>query len=207
MAIARDAALGFIYPANLACLEAMGAALSFFSPLEDTSLPACDALWLPGGYPELHLEALSANRSMIDAVRGHHAEGKPLLAECGGMLYCLDDLEDRQGACARMAGLIAGKAVMQPRLAALGLQQVELPGGALRGHTFHYSRMDTEQPAQAWATTRDGRKGEPVFRSGSLTASYMHFYFPSARRAVARIFRPQAYGCAGQENRMAGTAG
>lgn len=189
VAIARDAAFGFIYPANLVCLEAMGARLSFFSPLEDQRLPECDVLWLPGGYPELHLETLSANRAMIEAVRGHHAAGKPILAECGGMLYCMDALEAKDGSCAQMAGLMPGKATMQPRLAALGLQQVELPGGCLRGHTFHYSQIQTEEPALVRATTADGRQGEPVFRIGSLTASYMHFYCPSSPHAVAEIFR------------------
>lgn len=193
VAVARDAAFGFIYPANLACLEAMGARLFFFSPLEDQGLPECDALWLPGGYPELHLETLSANRAMIEAVRGHHAAGKPILAECGGMLYCMEALEAKDGSCAQMAGLMPGKATMQPRLAALGLQQVELPGGCLRGHTFHYSQIQTEEPALVRATTADGRQGEPVFRIGSLTASYVHFYFSSAPRAFAVLASSQ--GC------------
>ncbi|MCJ2187143.1 cobyrinate a,c-diamide synthase [Novosphingobium beihaiensis] len=189
IAIARDAAFGFIYPANLACLETMGAALSFFSPLEDACLPECDALWLPGGYPELHLEALTTNRAMIEAVHRHHAAGKAILAECGGMLYCLDELEDRHGSSARMAGLMPGKATMQPRLAALGLQQAGLPGGTVRGHTFHYSRLQTALEPEIRASAGDGRQGEAVFRNGSLTASYVHFYFPSSRQAVAQIFR------------------
>lgn len=190
IAVARDAAFGFIYPANVACLEAMGARLAFFSPLHDAALPECDAVWLPGGYPELHLERLSANRPMIASLRAHHAAGKAILAECGGMLFCLEELEGQDGSCAPMAGLMPGKAVMQPRLAALGLQQAALPGGTLRGHTFHYSRMQTEQAALTRATTADGRQGEPVLRCGSLTASYMHFYFPSAPQAAARFFTP-----------------
>ncbi|WP_067732390.1 cobyrinate a,c-diamide synthase [Novosphingobium naphthalenivorans] len=190
IAVARDAAFGFIYPANVACLEAMGARLAFFSPLHDAALPECDAVWLPGGYPELYLERLSANRPMIASLRAHHAAAKAILAECGGMLFCLEELEGQDGSCAPMAGLMPGKAVMQPRLAALGLQQAALPGGTLRGHTFHYSRMQTERAALTRATTADGRQGEPVFRCGSLTASYMHFYFPSAPQAVVRFFMP-----------------
>ena len=188
IAIARDAAFGFIYPANLVWLEDMGASLAFFSPLRDQRLPECDALWLPGGYPELHLARLCANRPLIEALRRHHAAGKPVLAECGGMLYCLDELEDGEGRCEPMAGLMAGKAAMQPRLAALGLQQVEMFGEALRGHTFHYSQMRTPHAPLARAEARGGRQGEPVFRIGSLTASYVHFYFPSAPRAAARMF-------------------
>lgn len=188
IAIARDEAFGFIYPANLACLRMLGAELCFFSPLGDEALPDCDALWLPGGYPELHLEALSANQAMIEAIRSHHAAEKPTLAECGGMLFCLEKLDDGLGGKADLAGLIPGTATMQPRLAALGLQQAELPGGILRGHTFHYSAMSTPL-APTWQATRpDGRAGEGIFRIGSLTATYAHFYFPSAPRAVAGIF-------------------
>lgn len=188
VAIARDAAFGFIYPANLACLKALGAELHFFSPLHDRELPNCDALWLPGGYPELHLAALSANRAMIAVIRQHHAAGKPILAECGGMLYCLDRLDDGRGVSAAMAGLIPGTATMQPRLAALGLQQIEIHGGLLRGHTFHYSKMVTPLTPSAQTMRPDGREGEPVYIQGGLTATYAHFYFPSAPQAIARIF-------------------
>ncbi len=190
IALARDEAFGFIYPANIACLQAMGAEVRFFSPLRDRSLPECDALWLPGGYPELHLRQLSTNGQMIGAVRQHFGAGKPILAECGGMLYCLDALDDGRGARAEMAGLIPGTATMQPGLAALGLQQVALPGGVLRGHTFHYSNTVTPLTPTWHATSPDGRTGEPVFQSGSLTATYAHFYFASGPNAVAAIFAP-----------------
>lgn len=188
IAIARDEAFGFIYPANLACLEALGAEPRFFSPLRDQALPECGALWLPGGYPELHLDTLSANHAMIEAIRRHHAAGKPILAECGGMLFCLDHLEDGHGGKADLAGLVPGSAAMQPRLAALGLQQADLPGGVLRGHTFHYSAMTTPLTPTWHAVRPDGRMGEPIFRAAGLTATYAHFYFPSAPRAVAGIF-------------------
>ncbi|MCT7085343.1 cobyrinic acid a,c-diamide synthase, partial [Salmonella enterica subsp. enterica serovar Oranienburg] len=71
--------------------------LSFFSPIHDRQLPDADSLYLPGGYPELHHQALSENTAMLDAIRAHHAAGKPLLAECGGMLYLLDSLTDVDG--------------------------------------------------------------------------------------------------------------
>lgn len=185
--IARDEAFAFIYPANLACLSALGAQTVFFSPLRDAALPHCDAIWLPGGYPELHLGTLSANHAMIAALRRHHAAGKPILAECGGMLLCLEKLADGRGNEAELAGLIPGRATLQPRLAALGLQQAELPGGPLRGHTFHYSTMSTTVAPWRIAARPDGREGEPVFRVGGLTATYMHFYFASAPTAIAAI--------------------
>lgn len=189
VAIARDAAFGFIYPANIDCLRSLGALIEFFSPLDDAALPECDALWLPGGYPELHLDQLAANASMRQAIRAHHAAGKPILAECGGMLYCLDQLDDGRGSRAPMLGLMPGTAMMQPRLVALGLQQLNLPHGSLRGHTFHFSRLDTSLAPYAIARNPNGGAGEPLFRYGSLWASYVHGYFPSALAVVARTFR------------------
>lgn len=188
IAVARDEAFAFIYPANLAALARLGAVLTFFSPLRDAGLPDCDAIWLPGGYPELHLDRLSANRPLIAALQRHHAAGKPILAECGGMLFCLEQLADAQGNAAQLAGLLPGHAALQPRLAALGLQHAALPGGTLRGHTFHYSTMTTTTAPWRSAVRQDGRAGEPIYRLGGLTATYMHFYFASEPAAVATIF-------------------
>ncbi|WP_313440579.1 cobyrinate a,c-diamide synthase [Novosphingobium sp.] len=188
IAVARDEAFAFVYRANLEFLERAGALLSFFSPLRDAALPDCDALWLPGGYPELHLAALSANRPMIEAIRTHFSAGRPILAECGGMLYACERLTEAAGGSAPMLGLLPARATMQKRLVGLGMQEAELHGHAVRGHTFHYSQLETTLPPIALAQTPDGRKGERIFRQGPLTASYMHFYFPSAPELVAEIF-------------------
>jgi cobyrinic acid a,c-diamide synthase len=190
IAVARDAAFSFIYPANLDTLRALGAELVFFSPLSAPALPVCDALWLPGGYPELHAERLAANRPLLTAIQQHHAAGKPLLAECGGMLYLAEHLTDAAGQTTRLAGLLPAQAQMQPRLAGLGLQEIDLPEGRLRGHAFHYSQLECTLPALARASKPDGRPGEALYRLGQLTASYMHFYFPSNPTAVARLFAP-----------------
>ena len=188
VAVARDSAFAFIYPANIDCLRSLGAQVRFFSPLDDAALPECDALWLPGGYPELHLDQLATNVSMRDAIRAHHSTGKSILAECGGMLYCLDALDDGKGRRAPMLGLMPGIATMQTRLAALGLQQLDLPEGSLRGHTFHFSRLDTSLAPHRVAHNPNIGVGEPLFRHGSLWASYVHGYFPSSPSAVAAIF-------------------
>ncbi|WP_407279653.1 cobyrinate a,c-diamide synthase [Aromatoleum evansii] len=188
IAIARDAAYGFIYPANLDTLHKLGARLEFFSPLAGDALPDCDAVWLPGGYPELHGETLAANPHFFPALRAHAAAGKPLLAECGGMMSLFETVVDKAGREHAFAGLLPGRAVMQQRLAALGMQVAELPEGRLRGHTFHYSKSDTPLAPLVRAQTPDGREGEAIYRQGRLTASYVHFYFPSDAEAVARIF-------------------
>ena len=191
IAIARDAAFCFLYPANLDLLRAAGAELRFFSPLAGDALPDCDAVWLPGGYPELHLDTLSRRHDLKAALHAHRDAGKPLLAECGGMLYALDALTGKDGQRASMAGLLAGEAVLQTRLAALGLQSVDLPEGTLRGHTFHYAQARMEIPALADAHNPNGGPSrEAVYRDRRLTASFVHFYFPSNPRAALRLFLP-----------------
>lgn len=191
IAIARDAAFCFLYPANLDLLQAAGAQLRFFSPLAGDALPECDAAWLPGGYPELHLQALSQHHDLHAALHAHRDAGKPLLAECGGLLYALDALADRDGNEFAMAGLLPGRAAMQARLSGLGMQGVELPEGALRGHTFHYARAEiASEPLALAVNPNQGPSTEGVYRDRRMTASFVHFYFPSNPDAATRLFLP-----------------
>ena len=186
--VACDTAYGFIYPANLETLRQLGAELHFFSPLAGDPLPACDAVWLPGGYPELHAPALSRNGALWSALRAHVEAGQPLLAECGGMMSLFETVSDKAGASHDFAGLLPGRAVMQKRLTALGMQSADLPEGRLQGHTFHYSKSETPLLPLCHAQTPDGRTGEAIYRLGRLTASYVHFYFPSNPVAIADLF-------------------
>ncbi len=191
IAIANDAAFSFVYRANLDVLRGLGAELRFFSPLKDARLPDADALYLPGGYPELHLSALENNHAMREAICAHHGAGKPIVAECGGMLYLMESLTDADGHRAQMLGLLPGHARMQTRLAALALQAVDLPEGTLRGHTFHYSRLETSlDPIAHGVCPNNGKTAEPVYRAGRLTASYLHSYFPSNPEAMKTLFAP-----------------
>ena len=191
IAIARDAAFAFLYRANLDLLADMGAQLTFFSPLSDGQLPEADALWLPGGYPELHAATLAANTAMLEAIRAHHAAGRPILAECGGLMACCDQLVDRDGHAHTLIGLMPGQASMAGRLQALGLQGLVTTSGELRGHTYHHSRLTTNWQPQARTRKVAGAEGEPVFCHNGLVASYFHGYFPSASAVVAQIFRGQ----------------
>lgn len=189
IAVARDAAFSFIYQANLDCLVAMGAELRFFSPLADHALPDVDSVYLPGGYPELHLQTLANNVAMKQALIVHHQAGKPIYAECGGFLYLLDSLADKEGQQAAMVGLLPGTARMQARLANLGMQQLQLPTGEIRGHSFHFSMLETALPPIAVSSPlRSFGHGEGVFRVGSLQASYLHLYFPFNPDVAAGFF-------------------
>ena len=192
IAIAWDAAFSFVYDANLDTLRALGARLCFFSPLANQPVPVdAHALYLPGGYPELHLAALAGNIASRDSICAHHAAGRPLVAECGGMLALLESLTDAAGRSAPMLGLLPGQGVMADRLVNLGMHSLTLPEGEVRGHTFHHARVDVRMPV-ALHTQAQRQHGQPesVFRKGRLFASFMHLYFPSNPAAVAALFTP-----------------
>lgn len=189
IAVARDAAFSFIYQANLDCLEALGADLTFFSPLADCHLPEADSVYLPGGYPELHLQALADNLAMKQALREHHQADKPIYAECGGFLYLLDSLTDKEGNSAEMVGLLHGKARMQNRLVNLGMHSLELAQGEIRGHSFHHSQLETDmQPWIESVPQRNRSKAEGFYQQDRLRASYLHLYFPFNPRVAAGLF-------------------
>lgn len=190
IAVARDPAFMFIYPANLDLLRSLGATLKFFSPLADDAVPAeADAVYLPGGYPELHAQVLSQADAWRASIRAAHAAGMPIVAECGGMMALADTLADQSGAIWSMAGLLQGAVAMQPRLAGLGSQGLTTEQGVLRGHTFHYSKLETSvTPAAHTIKHPSAIQGEAWYRVGSLTASYFHAYFPSNPAAVAALF-------------------
>jgi len=191
VAIARDAAFCFLYPANVDTLEALGARIRWFSPVADEPVPQdADAVYLPGGYPELHAAALAQAGRWGETIRAAHAAGLPILAECGGMMALADSIVDKDGRRWPMAGVLQGDAAMQPRLAALGPQALATQAGEMRGHTFHYSRLETPAEAAAWTVKhKTGAQGEAVYRVGSLTASYFHAFFASNPAAAASLLR------------------
>lgn len=189
--IARDRAFSFLYPANVDLLRVLGAELVFFSPLTATGLPPVDSVYLPGGYPELHLERLSANRELADGLRRHVAAGKPAYAECGGMLYLLESLTDHEGRRGALAGIIPGHATLHTRLQSIGYHTAPLPGGKVRGHTFHHSTIATPlTPAARTERAQSDAAGEAIYRIERLVATYFHGYFPSNPPAAAQLFMP-----------------
>jgi cobyrinic acid a,c-diamide synthase len=189
--IARDDAFSFVYQANLDLLRALGAELVFFSPLRDSGLPDVDSIYLPGGYPELHFDELAANRRLAQALRMHVEAGRPLYAECGGMLYLLESLTDVRGRRADLAGIMPGHGRMHERLKGLGYQSAPLPGGRMRGHTFHHSTIETPLvPATHGERAHGASAGEAIYRLERLVATYFHGYFPSNPSATAQLFLP-----------------
>ena len=187
--IARDAAFTFIYAANIKLLEEMGAKCRYFSPLHDSELPEVDALWFPGGYPELHSGTLAENQSMAVSIRSFFESNKPILAECGGFLYCMETLTDLAGTTYAMLGLLKGHGAMRGRSGCQGMQTAVLPEGDIRAHAHHRSRSEGTPKAIGYGRRqRHPAPGEAIYRERNLTATYLHMYFPSNPDAVARIF-------------------
>ncbi|MDP3742910.1 MAG: cobyrinate a,c-diamide synthase [Methylotenera sp.] len=184
IAIARDEAFCFIYPANLDCLSALGATVKFFSPLHDETLPEADAYWLPGGYPELHLKQINENGTMCAALHAAFNTNKPILAECGGMMALSESINGTP-----TFGLLTGNCQVEARFQGLGTQHVSLPKGEISAHTFHYGSFTTALAVIFQAEVKRG-KGEAIYQHGSITASFLHFYFASNPQAAASLLLP-----------------
>ncbi|GGN17376.1 MULTISPECIES: cobyrinate a,c-diamide synthase [Marinomonas] len=189
IAVAKDAAFSFIYDANLIALKSLGAELVFFSPLHDQALPKADALWLPGGYPELHSKTLSENTVMRQAIQDFYQAGKGILAECGGMLYSLETLTDLEENEYPMLGILAGQGAMRGKRGCQGMQTAVTPQGDIRGHAHHRSRSaNTPEPVGYGRRQRHPAPGEAIYQQKGLTASYLHLFFPSNLDATAKLF-------------------
>ncbi|MDO8960845.1 MAG: cobyrinate a,c-diamide synthase [Methylophilus sp.] len=182
IAVARDAAFCFIYPANIDCLKALGANVIYFSALDDVALPEADAYWIPGGYPELHLERIQQNIQMQVSLKAAKQDGKPILAECGGMMALGQRINGSP-----TFDVIAGESTMQTKLQGLGTQHVTTPLGTIGAHTFHYGQFQSSLTPAHVANSKY-RQGEAVYVDGSVTASFLHFYFPSNPVMAAQFF-------------------
>ncbi|MFP5209462.1 MAG: cobyrinate a,c-diamide synthase [Acidobacteriota bacterium] len=197
--VARDAAFCFYYQDNLNLLERAGAKLVEFSPLRDTRLPAgVDGLYFGGGYPELYAMQLSVNTALASEVREFSASGRPVYAECGGMMYLGERLRAPDGQTHVMAGVLPIESEMTEKLVRFGYVEMELlqdcllgvRGTVLRGHSFHHSRStNTRDVAHAFRAryTLSGTTIEEGFASDNIFASYIHFHFRGAPEIAERF--------------------
>jgi cobyrinic acid a,c-diamide synthase len=190
--LALDDAFHFYYDDNLRRLEALGADLVPFSPVRDARLPDVDGLYLGGGYPEAHAEALAANAGLRGEVAAFaRARRRPIYAECGGLMYLTRAIATRDGRRHEMVGLIPAEVEMSDKLEALGYVEVELqaatplgPAGTrFRGHQFRYSRLRDPDAALDLVYSVRRRRGQEPFREGyrvgSVVASYVHAHWAS----------------------------
>lgn len=202
IAVARDAAFCFLYQENLELLESLGAELVFFSPLRDGTLPeGIGGLYLPGGYPELYLEALADNTAMREAIREAVAGGLPTVAECGGFMVLHETLDGYP-----MTGVIPAKAFHTDRLQRFGYVTLTAEadnllcrqGESIRAHEFHvYDSTDNGSDFIA-TKARNGAEYACAHATDSLYTGFPHLYFPAnpsfaatfVRKAAEYVHRP-----------------
>jgi cobyrinic acid a,c-diamide synthase len=185
IAVARDAAFSFLYPHLLRGWRAAGAEIRFFSPLADeTPDDACDVCWLPGGYPELHAPRLAASQHFFAGLR-RFAETRPVHGECGGYMVLGTSLTDSEGVVWPMAGMLDVSTSFAPRKLHLGYRGARLiesscfgPAGTrLRGHEFHYARIQTKGDDKAFALVGDAHGSDPQpagSRRGHVSGGFFH---------------------------------
>jgi cobyrinic acid a,c-diamide synthase len=191
VAIARGPAFSFHYAENLELLEAAGAELLAFDPTLDEALPqGAGALILAGGFPEVFGVELEANASLRADIAAFAQSGRPILAECGGLLYLLDKLDDHA-----MCGVLAGRGRMAGRLT-LGYREAEAAtstpwlesGQRVRGHEFHYSSIEAEpQIGPAWRLSARGSTRDEGIVAGSVQASYLHTHWAATPEIAVRF--------------------
>jgi cobyrinic acid a,c-diamide synthase len=194
IAVAQDRAFCFTYAENLYTLEQLGANIVYFSPISDTSLPDCDGLYLPGGYPELYAEPLSENAEMRANIAEVIRSGMPTIAECGGFLYLHDTLETPEGKRFPMVGYFHGNAYPTKKLQRFGYVTLTAErenllcgsGSQMAAHEFHY--WESEVPGNAFhAVKPDGRAWECAHANAHIYAGFPHLYWYADPRPASRF--------------------
>jgi len=190
VAVAAGSSFSFLYEENLELLRGAGAEVSFFDPTSDRDLPeGTNALYLGGGFPEAYAGALAANGPLKERVRRFAAQGRPVVAECGGLLYLVQELDGHP-----MCGVLAAEARMTDRLT-LGYREARalsdsppmMEGELARGHEFHYSVVDPRAGKRpAWELAGRGPEG---FVSGGVHASYLHVHWAATPEVPRRLAR------------------
>ncbi len=186
IAVARDDAFAFTYPSVLDGWRGAGAAVSFFSPLADESPgPEADAVYLPGGYPELHAGRLAANDAFLKGLHAASKRGAAIYGECGGYMTLGRGLVDAQGERHKMLGLLPLETSFANRKLHLGYRLLETTGDfplgdagtAFRGHEFHYATTLSEGPGTHLFRAKDSR-GENSkscgLVAGTVAGSFIH---------------------------------
>ena len=192
IAVARGRAFSFHYAENLELLEAAGAELVDFDPLRDEQLPPdAGALLLAGGFPEVFAAELEANAPLRADVSAFAAAGRPILAECGGLLLLCRTLDGRQ-----MCGVLDAGARTTERLS-LGYREATAAtatpwlesGTPVRGHEFHYSALEAPSGPSAWVLRARGRERLEGLVAGGVQASYLHVHWAAHPELAWRFAR------------------
>lgn len=179
IAVARDEAFAFAYPMVLQGWRNQGAEISFFSPLDDQAPSAdADAVFLPGGYPELHAYRIASAERFLAGLRQAAKDGKIVYGECGGYMVLGRGMKDADGTSHAMAGLLPLGTSFEKRKLHLGYRRLvltaETPLGSvhekLRGHEFHYATITSEGPGDNLFEAQDA-DGHKLGKTGQVNAN------------------------------------
>lgn len=182
LAVALDDAFCFYYRDNIEMFEERGVKIKYFSPLEDKSVPEdADGLLLGGGYPELYLEKLSANKSMLSSIRKLTDSNIPSLAECGGFMYLGKSVEDDKGNVYETVGAYDGRCKYTGHLVRFGYMQIEDGGklSGMKGHEFHYYDSDMNGDSCTAKKPRRGTFWKCMITDHNGYWGFPHFYYGS----------------------------
>ncbi len=180
IAVAKDRAFSFLYYLNIERLAQCGE-LIYFSPIRDEVLPSCDLVYLAGGYPEAHLEALQANESLRKSILDYCEMGGKVYAECGGLMYLSREIQVNQEDHYQMVGFLDLEIIM-PALTGLqiGYRTLQMPDFEIKGHEFHLSEAKELAPLKKWGEAWNARKmpvSAPIYQKKNVWASYVHQYW------------------------------
>ena len=179
IAVAKDEAFTFTYLENLYYLKELGEVV-FFSPIHDAEVPKSDFVYLAGGYPELYLEPLSNNVSMLRSIKLAAENGVKILAECGGMMYLGKSIINKNGKEFSMVHIFDFSTTMEQKKLSLGYRKVVFNNEEIWGHEFHYSKVlndKNERSAASIFTAREKEVATKLYQYKNVLASYIHFYW------------------------------
>ncbi|MBS3976552.1 MAG: cobyrinate a,c-diamide synthase [Syntrophomonadaceae bacterium] len=197
IAIARDSSFNFYYQDALDFLENQGGELISFSPVKDEKIPKeAKGLLLGGGFPEVFAETLASNHRTLSSIREFAISGRPIYAECGGLMYLCEQLIGFDQRSYQMSGVIPATAIMERKIQGLGYRvatalkdnAIAPAGIQLYGHEFHYSKLIHSEPFP-WAYHYNGHQEGSMegYASGNILASYLHLHWAGQPETAARF--------------------
>ena len=198
-AVARDDAFAFCYPYVFDSWRRAGCELSFFSPLDDEPpREDVDAVYLPGGYPELHGARLAGAARFLTALRRCVERGAVVYGECGGFMVLGERLVDGDGVSHRMAGLLPVETSFEAPRLSLGYREATLAGNSVlgrrgtrfRGHEFHFASVLSQSPEKALFRTFNAEKeplGDTGLQVGNVMGSFVHLMDRCGGDAASRM--------------------
>ena len=197
IAIAKDDAFCFLYEENINLLKQNGANIIYFSPLKDNGIPKdADAIIIPGGYPEEHLEELSKNTVMLKSIKEAYENKMPIIAECGGFMYLHDSIEDKENNSFAMAGVVKGKCFYLGKSKRFGYIEIKEKnadylgeGESIKGHEFHYYESDNNGDSCVAIKPSNKSEYECVIKEDNLWAGFAHLYYPSNERFAKSVIK------------------